>query len=140
MTRICSVGYSSRLLGAAPVSAPVDVAAAPSGAVGLGSPCVATAVPLTGRGCRAHRCRGHGCRLGYRNGGGWGRCDRLTHYRGNRGIDQDDILCMEGPCVQVSCSWEIMALTDHAIYPIIDSSNDICILVHSAYECWKSTP
>jgi hypothetical protein len=48
ITRICSVGYSSRLLGAAPVSAPVDVAAAPSGVVGLGSPCVATGVPLTG--------------------------------------------------------------------------------------------
>jgi hypothetical protein len=48
MTRICSVGYSSRLLGATPVSAPMDVAAALSGAVGLGSPCVATGVPLTG--------------------------------------------------------------------------------------------
>jgi hypothetical protein len=42
------VGYSSRLLGAAPVSAPVDVVAAPSGAVSLGSPGVATGVPLTG--------------------------------------------------------------------------------------------
>jgi hypothetical protein len=42
------VGYSSRLLGAAPVSTPVDVVAAPSGAVGLGSPGVAAGVPLTG--------------------------------------------------------------------------------------------
>jgi hypothetical protein len=48
MTRICSVGYSSRLLGAAPVSTPVDVVAAPSGAVGLGSPGAASGVPLTG--------------------------------------------------------------------------------------------
>jgi hypothetical protein len=34
-------------------------------------------------GCQAPRCRGHGCRLGYRNGGR-GRCDRLSHYRGTR--------------------------------------------------------
>jgi hypothetical protein len=42
------MGYSSRLSGAVPVSAPLDVVAAPSGAVGLGSPGVATGVPLTG--------------------------------------------------------------------------------------------
>jgi hypothetical protein len=41
------VGYSSRLLGAAPVSTLVDVVAAPSGAVGLGSPGAAAGVLLT---------------------------------------------------------------------------------------------
>jgi hypothetical protein len=48
MTRICSVGYSSRFLGATPVSTPVDVVAAPSWAVGLESPGAAAGVPLTG--------------------------------------------------------------------------------------------
>jgi hypothetical protein len=47
-TRICFSGYSSRLLGAAPVSTPVDVVAATSGAVGLGSPGAAAGAPLTG--------------------------------------------------------------------------------------------
>jgi hypothetical protein len=75
----------SRLLGAAPVSTPVDLVAAASRTVGLGSPGAAAGVPLSHWGCRGHRCRGHVCRLGYRNGGGWGRCDRLTHYRGSRG-------------------------------------------------------
>jgi hypothetical protein len=48
MTRICSVGYSSRFLGATPVSTPVDVVAAPFWAVGLESPGAAAGVPLTG--------------------------------------------------------------------------------------------
>jgi hypothetical protein len=42
------MGYSSRFLGATPVSTPVDVVAAPSWAVGLESPGAAAGVPLTG--------------------------------------------------------------------------------------------
>jgi hypothetical protein len=42
------VGYSSCLLCAAPASTPVDVVAAASGAVGLGSRGTIAGVPLTG--------------------------------------------------------------------------------------------
>jgi hypothetical protein len=71
MTRIIVPwGTPTGLLGAAPVSTLVDVVAAPSGAVGLGSPGAAAGVPLTGGAGLTGACRGHGCRLGYRNGGG----------------------------------------------------------------------
>jgi hypothetical protein len=73
----------------------VDVAAAPSRAVGLGSPCVATGVPLTGGvGLTGPGATGVAWDTG--TGADHGRCDRLTHYRGNRGRSGSGIVGVDG--------------------------------------------